>query len=91
MTSRQLQVYNFIRGRIEATGIAPSYEEIARACGLKSRGSAHSLVGRLIEDGKLIRRPNRVRGLALPLTDLSSVSTSQLVAELESRGWRAVA
>jgi repressor LexA len=91
MTRRQKEALDFIRARLEATGIAPSYEEIREALGLKSRSNSHAIINRLMEDGHLVRRPGCARSLRLPVTDLSDVPTANLIAELENRGWKRAA
>jgi len=91
MTPRQKEVLDLIRDWIEAKGISPSYGEIQTALELKSRGCVHALVTRLVEDGLLIRTPGKVRSLRLAKPNFDGVSTADLIAELESRGWKRAA
>ncbi|SCW61518.1 LexA DNA binding domain-containing protein [Sphingobium faniae] len=89
MTERQLLVLNFIRERIESTGVCPSLVEIAGAMGVKSKSNAHRVIGALIRDGHLCRGASRSsRNLRLANDNLRKVSTSALMAELERRGVR---
>lgn len=88
MTKLQKRLLDFIRGQLEATGVAPSFEEMREALGLKGKGQVHALILRLEERGKITRLPRQARGIALAGTDLSQVSTSELMAELQSRGWK---
>lgn len=86
MTELQLRILDFIRRRIEATGLAPIYDEIAAEMGTKSRGAAHSLVQTLIRDGLLEKTAAGARNLRLPgVPDLVAVPTPALEAELERR------
>lgn len=85
MTGKQKLALDFIRERIERTGVTPSYSEIATGIGIKNRGGAHTIVRHLIEAGHLVHRDNRVRSLALPSVDLSAVPTFALEAELRRR------
>jgi SOS-response transcriptional repressor LexA len=55
LTPRLGQLLIFIRSAIEQDGHAPSFTEMARALGLKSRGAVAGMVGRL-EDRGYIRR-----------------------------------
>lgn len=86
MTPKQKDGFDFIRARLERDGIAPSYEEITSELKLSSKSGAVRIVDALVEQGKLVKRPYRARGLALARVDLASVPTPDLVAELEKRG-----
>lgn len=89
MTPQQARAYDFIRDELAAAGVAPSYQEIARYLGLASKGSAHRIVDRLIDEGKLVRggAPGAARKLRLPdAPDLTVVPTEALQAELMRRG-----
>lgn len=85
MTSFELALFDFIRDRIERTGIAPSYSEMDREIG-GGRSALHGAVDNLVEDGMLRRAAHRSRGLSLPAgDDLRSVTTAALRAELARR------
>jgi SOS-response transcriptional repressor LexA len=88
MTELQLRVFDFIRDRIERTGVAPNYTEIAAAMGSRSRGGAHSLVAILIRDGLLEKTGAGSRNLKLPGVRLVTVPAAALRAELERRNAR---
>jgi hypothetical protein len=64
MSSRRLQVLDFIRAYIAKHNEAPSLLETARGCGI-SKTRAHKLVRELIRQGHLMRRQG-MRGLMLP-------------------------
>jgi SOS-response transcriptional repressor LexA len=55
LTARQKQAYDFIANRILSTAVPPTYVEIGRHLGSKSKGSVAQLVGQLIRRGYLIR------------------------------------
>lgn len=88
MTPRQKRLLDFIRRFVAEHGLSPTYAQMQAELGLSSKSGAHRLVELLVEEGKLVRRPGRVRGIELPGVDLSAVPTSELVAALERRGWR---
>lgn len=67
MTPKMRAVYTYIRQRIEADGIAPSYREICEHIGDDSRSSIHRIV-RSLEDRRLIRRI-KGRAMAIFLVD----------------------
>lgn len=86
MTQRQKKLLDFIRDRIEATGVAPSYTEMAAAIGTSSRTTPHDIVQRLIADGHLVRRADRRhRGIELPGPNLAAVPIANLKAEIARR------
>jgi repressor LexA len=66
LTERQRAIYEFIKGRIIARGIAPSYEEIRVAFRFASYNSVQKHLKRLEEKG-VLRSPwnNRKRALEL--------------------------
>jgi SOS-response transcriptional repressor LexA len=86
MTANQQRLLDFIRDQITATGVAPTYARMAKHMSTASRGSVHSLVGRIVEDGHLVRLQGRNNGLRLPIgVNLASVSTDRLRAEIARR------
>jgi repressor LexA len=78
LTERQRDVLDFISGRIERDGIAPTLQEIADAFGFRSTASAQKHVAHLERKGFLQREKHQKRGLilspgpadAVPATDL---------------------
>lgn len=62
-TSRQAQLLTFIRERIAATEVCPSYEEVADHLGLASRSGVYELIRRLEEQGRIRRLPDRARAI----------------------------
>lgn len=67
LTTKQRRLHAFILDRQLADGVAPSYEEMAKAMGLHSKSGVHRMVVALEERGWLRRLPNRARAIeALP-------------------------
>lgn len=65
LTPRMRQVYDAVARYQRQHGYAPTYAEIMAACGLASKGSAHQLVGKLVERGYLRRLPHKARGIKI--------------------------
>lgn len=87
MTPAELCALDFIRGRIGATGCAPTLDEIAGELGWHAKSNAHRVVDSLVRQGALDRDPHKARGLTLPRTPaLSSIPTAELHAEIARRG-----
>lgn len=87
MTPVQIKALDFIRDRITATGVSPSYGEIADAIGGGSKSHAFRAVGELVDDGLLYRgRTGQRRSLRLPEGSIFTVPTVTLLAELRRRG-----
>lgn len=87
MTGAERKVLDFVRDRIEATGLAPTVQEIQLHLGIKSKSAVFERISSLVRQGLLERHARRARGLALPGTpDLAMVTTSALCAALRRRG-----
>lgn len=86
MTEKQVKLLDFIRSRIEATGAAPTYAEMADHMG-GTRSNAHMMVNHLTRAGHLKRTAGGERNLALvaPYRSLIDVPTPALHAELARR------
>jgi repressor LexA len=72
LTKKQHQLLIFIRDRVEATGISPSFEEMKEALDLKSKSGIHRLITALEERGFIRRLPHRARALEVLKTPESS-------------------
>lgn len=87
MTPRELEALEFVRERLAARGVSPSYREIEAELGLKSLSGVQRIVNALVSRGELVRHRNRARGLTLGnVPDLRVVPTDALHAELARRG-----
>jgi repressor LexA len=65
LTPKMRALKHFIASRIEATGCAPSFDEMMPAIGQKSKSGVHRLVLALVERGHLERLPGRARALRI--------------------------
>ena len=63
LTRKQKDLLLFIHDRMSTGDVAPSFEEMKEALGLKSKSGIHRLIGALVERGYLERLPNRARAL----------------------------
>jgi hypothetical protein len=86
MTPNEQRVLAFISQYIRDHGRSPSYNEIGKAVGSKSRGQSHDCVKSLIRQGKLRRgQPGKMGNLFL-INPLEQFSSDILRAELARRG-----
>ena len=63
LTRKQHELLTVIDGRLGSTGIAPSYDEMKDAVGLKSKSGIHRLITALEERGFIRRLPHRARAV----------------------------
>lgn len=63
LTKKQRELLLLINDRMQAGEIAPSFDEMREALGLKSKSGIHRLITALVERGYLERLPNRARAL----------------------------
>jgi repressor LexA len=90
LTERQAATLSFIRSYIGACGVSPSFDEIAGALGIRSRGVAHGLVQQLERRGAIRRLSHKARSIEIirDADTLAKVSDAALLAEVERRGLR---
>lgn len=65
LTTRQSNILDFIRDRLEHAGQAPTLEEIGQAMGLTNVSAVLKHVRSLEAKGRLLIEPNRSRGIRL--------------------------
>lgn len=65
LTPEQARLLRFVQREIDATGVCPSYDEMAEAAGYRSRSTAFRLVVRLEERGFVRRDPHGRRLLSI--------------------------
>lgn len=65
LTRNQLKCLKFIKNYIAKKTISPSYEEIKKAVGLKTKNSIHHYINRLEERGWLTRIRGKARSIRL--------------------------
>ena len=63
LTRKQHQLLILINERLNATGVAPSFDEMKEALGLKSKSGIHRLISGLEERGFIRRLAHRARAL----------------------------
>ncbi len=72
LTTRQLEVLDYIRAHARREGRPPTMQEIGRALGMKSTAGVHRYVSILVERGHLSRTARESRGIA-PARDAARV------------------
>ena len=65
LTQKQRDLLLFINERMQQGAIAPSFDEMREALGLKSKSGIHRLITALVERGYLERLPHRARALEI--------------------------
>lgn len=65
LTKKQRELLIYIHEHMSGDDIAPSFEEMKDALGLKSKSGIHRLITGLVERGYLERLPHRARALAI--------------------------
>lgn len=79
LTRKQHQLLTFINERLNATGVAPSFDEMKDALGLKSKSGIHRLITGLEERGFIRRLAHRARALeVLRLPDETGVGVATI-------------
>lgn len=63
LTKKQRDLLVFIHEKLAEGDLAPSFDEMKEALGLKSKSGIHRLIEALVERGFLERLPNRARAL----------------------------
>lgn len=65
LTEKQKQLLFFIHGRVQDTGVPPSFDEMKEALALRSKSGIHRLISALEERGFIRRLPHRARALEI--------------------------
>ncbi len=65
LTAKQKELLEFIRGRVQETGVPPSFDEMKEALDLRSKSGIHRLITALEERGFIKRLPHRARALEI--------------------------
>ena len=68
LTHRQQAILDFVRERIAADGLPPTWAEIARAFGFRQTRAAQKHLQALEAKGHLQLLPGKARGIRLPAT-----------------------
>ncbi len=65
LTKKQRDLLVFIHSKMKHSDVAPSFEEMKEALGLKSKSGIHRLITALVERGYIERLPHRARALEI--------------------------
>lgn len=65
LTRKQLELLDFIKTRVDADGVPPSFDEMRNALDLKSKSGIHRLITALEERGFIRRMAHRARALEI--------------------------
>lgn len=65
LTKKQRELLLYIHEHMSDDDVAPSFEEMKDALGLKSKSGIHRLISGLVERGYLERLPHRARALSI--------------------------
>jgi repressor LexA len=65
LTRKQLELLDFIRIRMDAEGVPPSFDEMKEALDLKSKSGIHRLITALEERGFIRRLAHRARAIEI--------------------------
>ena len=65
LTTKQKELLVFINGRLQETGVPPSFDEMKEALKLQSKSGVHRLIIALEERGFIRRLPHRARAIEI--------------------------
>ncbi len=65
LTRKQLELLDFIKGRMDVDGVPPSFDEMKEALDLRSKSGIHRLITALEERGFIRRLAHRARALEI--------------------------
>jgi repressor LexA len=86
MTPQQDRLYSWLLDRAD-NPVAPTFEEMRKAMGYKSKSGIARILDSLHEQGRIERRPNRAQSVrAIRRDGLGQAKTFELIAELKRRG-----
>lgn len=84
MTPRQRDTYEFIGAFVDQYGHSPSYDEIAKGIGVRSKSSVHRLVTGLAERGAIRHYTARSRGVSIISNDPRNILLRRVVNWFEN-------
>jgi repressor LexA len=82
LTARQLDVLNFVRKTLKASGLPPTRSEIAEALGFRSANAAEEHLRALARKGAIELLPGASRGIRLPDEPETNVSGLPVVGRV---------
>lgn len=84
LTKKQRELLIFIHDNMKESDVAPSFDEMREALGLKSKSGIHRLISALVERGYLERLPHRARALQVKRLPKELTEQSQNTAPLSA-------
>tara|TARA_Y100001958_G_C21012232_1_gene391883 strand:+ start:159 stop:788 length:630 start_codon:yes stop_codon:yes gene_type:complete len=84
LTSKQLNLLNYLVKYFKSSEVAPSYDEMRLALGLKSKSGIHRLISALEERGFIKRLHNKARAIKV-INNQQSTNNKEDIAEAEER------
>lgn len=83
MTLQQRRLLDYLRAETAAGRLAPSFQQIADALGLRAKSGVHRIVTALEEQGRIRRRPGRARALEVVGGTLTAAHLAWCEAHLD--------
>ena len=84
LTSKQLNLLNYLVKYFKSSEVAPSYDEMRLALGLKSKSGIHRLISALEERGFIKRLHNKARAIKV-INNQQSTQNKEQITEVEER------
>lgn len=84
LTKKQNELLLYIHESMKDSDVAPSFEEMKEALGLKSKSGIHRLISSLVERGYIERLPHRARALEIKRLPDGASPSSQVQASNDS-------
>ena len=85
LTKKQHELLLFLEERISQTGVTPSFEEMMKKVGLKSKSGIHRLISALEERGFIKKLPFKARAIEiLKLPNIKKKSSDDRVKEINN-------
>jgi len=87
MTPQQKRLYDIIKAELDASGVCPSYYEMAIKMGLKSKSGIFPLVNALEEQGHIRRFPHRARAIEIVAPPSQRIPTVKEALQEQATEW----
>lgn len=83
MTPKQKKLLTIIRRSFRNRGIAPTYEEMRGALGLRSKGAVHTMVLRMTKEGILQQHGNKTEARRIEIANVCCPACGAVLARDE--------
>lgn len=93
LTEKQAELLSYLDSYIDKTNTSPSYDQMAKAIGLKSKSGVHRMILALEERGFVRRAPYRARAIEILRTQAGQIRidadlwSSISAALADGEGW----